>query len=140
MATLKAPNAEQYLRASLEGYTVEQEVSYLDGAASGDVIHLGKIPQGCAIFSGLLTTNAANAGATISVGWAYVDGSSANAAEFVAAGTSIATAGAVQFNNGAAARTVMAKDAYLTLTLAGAAMSAATDLFVRPAVTNLGTE
>lgn len=140
MATLKAPTSEQFLNSSLEGYDVSQEVSFLDGAAAADVIQFAIIPKGSAIFDGYFTTNAANAGATVSVGWAAVDGSDSDPDAFVAAGTSIATAGAHRFNAGAISRAGLPVDAYLTMTVAGAAISAATDIFVRPTVTNIGTE
>lgn len=139
MANLNAATALQFLRAAPEGANVTEELLFTGTTvAIADVVRFGVLPLGTRVPDLQVTTDAANAGATISVGWAYVDGSASAPAEYVAAGTSVAAAGVVRANT-TGARTTLAKDAYLTLTVAGASISSATNIRVRPTIQNMGT-
>lgn len=74
----------------------------------------------------LLVFEGANAGATISVGYASVDGLDVDADYFIAAGTSVATS--VQLRKTAATlpKAIRGQGAYLTITVGGAVIAADT--------------
>lgn len=138
MADINAPDFNRLLAASPQGVVTAEELSYTGAAAAADVILLGLLPAGTRVPDGHISTSIANAGATVSLGWRYVDNSASAPAEFIAAGTSIATAGLVRFNT-IGGRTTLAKDAYLTLTLAGASIGSTNVLRARPFIQNVGT-
>lgn len=140
MANRNAATFDQYVRTKPEGGDLTNDLLYAAVAANavnGDVIRFGILPKGSWVPDLHASTDAANAAATLSFGWAYVDGSAASAAEFMSA-TSVATAGLIRAN-GTGARTILAKDAYLTATIGGATFTNATNIRVRPVVSNRGT-
>lgn len=137
MATLYGPKGQQYAKQHPEGASVGEEFPFVGGAASGDKIRLAILPAGLRVDSAVLSLDAANAGLTGSLGWEYVDGSASAPAEFIAAGTAIATA-ALTRDNVVGPHTRLAKDAYLILTTGGAALAAGTNVLVRTSSTNQG--
>lgn len=138
MATINASSPLTVARSSLEGTLAGTVFTYTGAAAIGDVINMGVFPEGTHVDELALSSDTANAGMTVSVGWAYVDGSASAAAEFIATGTALATASLIRANT-TGARTVLAGDAYLTITIAGAAMAAGTTLRARSMSSNRGT-
>jgi hypothetical protein len=97
----------------------------------GDVVRLGILPKGLRLTDCLATISVAFAASTTaSLGFAYTDGvdltgaNAQDAAYFITAGQSLATAAVVR-KTGIKAPLVLQKDAYLILTLAGAAQTAA---------------
>lgn len=139
MADINAPEFNRLLAASPDGATITEELSFTGAVPIADVVLLAILPQGTRVPDGHITLSRANTGATASLGWRYVDGSDSEPAEFIAANTSIAAAGVVRFNT-FGPRTVLAKDAYLILTVAGAALAADTVIRARPQLANVGTE
>lgn len=137
MATLNGPRAAQYAPSSPEGTMRPDESTYVGGAAIADKIRLITLPAGTRVDDFQLSLDAANASLTLSAGWEYVDGSASAPAEFIAAGTAAATAGLTRANT-TGPRTRLAKDAYLIVTVAGAAISAGTNVLARTFLTNGG--
>lgn len=102
----------------------------------GDVVRLGILPKGLNLQDVLATISVAFAGSTTaSLGFAYVDGVdlsapyAQDAAYFITAGQSLASTALVR-KTGIKAPMTLQKDAYLTLTLAGAAQTGAAVLDV----------
>lgn len=142
MANLDASTVNEYARVPDSGGNLTGEFVFAATAANsapGDVIRLCKLPAGSMVSDIQVSADAANAGLTVSAGWAYVDGSADAAAEFVAASTALATATLIRGNT-TGASTVLLKDAYLTLTLGGADVTNPTILRVRPTVQMVGNK
>jgi len=101
---------------------------------AGDVIALGRLPEGwCLADAQVFVTTGMTATVTGSLGFAYADGVDdvdvpQDAAYFIKAGADLATAGRLRANGSKII--VLPKDAYLTLTLAGAANAKASDITV----------
>ena len=91
----------------------------------GDVIRLGLMPAGMTLMDALVTiSDALDASTTASIGFLYKDGVDVTAypqdAAFFASGLATSSTG-VSRKTGVKAPLVLPKDAYLTLTVAGAA-------------------
>ena len=97
---------------------------------SGDIVRLGILPAGFKLEDALLIISSAFAGSTTaSFGFLYTDGvdvstAPQDSAYFSASAVSTASTG-VSRKTGVKAPLVLAKDAYLTLTVGGAAHSSA---------------
>jgi hypothetical protein len=131
MATIKAATSEQLLRVDSGGGGLDGDIlttNVTSAVHNGDVIQMAKIPKGTYINGLDLIADAINAGVTVSVGWAYVDGSAGGVAgEYIAAGTALATATRVSAN-APIVPTVLTKDAYLIITIGGANFALSTNL------------
>ena len=104
-----------------------ESIKPLAAVQIADVIRPLFIPAYFRMADLLLITDAANASATISVGYATVDGSDVDATYFIAAGQTIATASRLRATSAKAPK-ALTKDAYLTITVAGAVVSTATTI------------
>jgi len=97
--------------------------------ADGDVLRLGILPAGFEPIDYLANIYDAFASSTtMAIGFAYVDGTDVTAtpqdADYFCAATTMATQARLKMTNVAISNVVLPKDAYLTLTSAGAAQSA----------------
>lgn len=107
----------------------------LDAAAlvtstTGDRIAFGKIPTNTVLDDAYAIMSATNASVTVSMGWTATDESAeSHQADLIAAGTALATATRIRANS-----TVMpvktTEESYLTMTIAGGPVTAATVLSV----------
>ena len=101
--------------------------------AIGDVIRVGVLPAGQRLFDYTATIRTAmSASVTCSVGFAYCDGVDStavpqDAAYFAAAATALSSA-AVQRKSTTTTAVTLPKDAYLTVTIAGAANAKASEI------------
>lgn len=136
MATKLAATSEAFLAAAIAALDSDV-LSYTGGAASGDKIRMCKMQKGTRIEDIQVITDAANAAATLSAGWEYTDGSSNAPTEYINAG-SVAAAARLRATS-TVVPTVLAKDAYLILTVGGAAISAGTNVYAIPQAKYLGT-
>lgn len=94
----------------------------MNGVQIADVVRLGRIPAGVRVQSGEVRFGAAGASVTCSIGYAPADGTTpaADAAGFVAAGQSMTSAGTIRFVKDPI---TFDKDVFLTVTIAGAAVT-----------------
>ncbi len=98
---------------------------------SGDVVRFGLLPAGIKFSDALvIISDAFAASTTYKLGFAYVDGVDSTAVPqdddyFIVAGTASSSAARTPANNTAVRPLTLPKDAYLILTRAGAADSAA---------------
>lgn len=99
---------------------------------AGDVIALGRLPEGwCLADAQVFITEAMTATVTGSLGFVYADGVDdadvpQDAEYFIKAGADLATTGRLRANGNKIV--ILPKDAYLTLTLAGATNAKASDI------------
>lgn len=102
----------------------------------GDVVRFGIIPGGVRLLDAIaLISTTFSASTTYKLGFQYVDGVDSTAVPqdddyFIVAGTSLASAARTQANNTAVRPVKLPKDAYIILTLAGAANAKASVLDV----------
>lgn len=111
--------------------------------ASGDVVRVGIIPAGMRLDNATtLVSTAWTASVTAKVGFAYVDGVDSTAVpqddDYFGAAVALNTAGRYSASNVAVRPVILPKDAYLTLTTAGAANAKASQTDVLVEVTNVG--
>jgi len=103
--------------------------------AIADVLYLGIIPKGTRMLDCMVRISTALAtSTTASIGFKYVDGIDVpalpeSAVYFMAAGASLATAATLR-STSTVAQGTLTKDAYLTVTIAGAAQTAASAMNV----------
>lgn len=95
-----------------------------------DVARIGVLPAGLRLDDALsIVSNLFTAAVTVAVGFAYVDGSDSSDvpqdADYFHAALALSAQSRTRANNVAVAPVVLPKDAYLTLTFAGAAIDAA---------------
>lgn len=136
MATLNASTATQFAPTSPDGATLNPIYTYTGGAAANDVLNVVKLPKGTVVSDIQVFTNSANAGLTLDVGFAPLDGSTADADAYIEGGD-VAAAARVRANT-ATAPGRLAGDSHLTVTFLGAAMSAGTVLTIVPVLTHTG--
>ena len=128
MATINAPSLmnTQYSGecplAAAHGYIT------LAAAAIADKVRLVKLFAGTKIYSAKMVNAALGASSTLSVGFEYVNGESGGGAAALIAATS--TASAAVTREGAIAPFTLAYDAYVTATVAGAAVTGQFDVVV----------
>ena len=133
-------NTVPYGNTTTLGYNVKTnalgKVEGDSGAAVqiGDVIALGRLPEGwCLTDAQVFITTGMTALTTGKLGFAYADGVDdadvpQDDAYFIKAGADLATAGRLRANG--SKLVVLPKDAYLTLTIAGAANAKVSDITV----------
>lgn len=121
MATLKAATSEVFLAGAVGAVDTDLLV-FSAGAAQNDVIRMAKVQAGTRLVDATLWNTVGDAGASAKVGWAYVDGSASDDDELIVA-TSIAAAARTRANS-LVPGIVLAKDAYLIVTITGAALAA----------------
>jgi len=98
---------------------------------NGDIVRLGVLPAGLELHSALLSIgDAFTASSTCKIGFAYVDGVDYTSVPqdddyFIVAGAALSAVANIGSTNATVSRVVLPKDAYLILTNAGAAQSAA---------------
>lgn len=136
MANVNASGYQTFAKDGPDGSDITQVMSFTGDAEIADVIRFGTVAPGVSVLDLSVLVVAATTSLTASVGWAYVDGSAADADAFIAAGTSLAAVGRVRSNVGTPP-IVFAKPAYLTMTIAGAALAAKTFHLV-PVVQTIG--
>lgn len=136
MANVNASGYQTFAKDGPDGSDITQVMSFTGDASIADVIRFGTVAAGVKVLDLSVLVPATTADLTASVGWAYVDGSAADADAFIAAGTSLAAVGRVRANVGTLP-IVFAKPAYLTMTIAGAALTAKTFHLV-PVVQTVG--
>lgn len=96
--------------------------------AIADVLRIGVLPAGFRLMDSLgIVSNAFTASATAKVGFAYVDGVDSTDVpqddDYFTASLALNTAGRYRANNNAVRPVTLPKPAYLTLTIAGAALN-----------------
>lgn len=132
MATFTSPGIREIPRAGVTG-----NVSVAKGRITGngnagnvaiaDVLRMVRLPAGTEIHDGYIVVGAATTNLTVSVGIEPADGSTAAPAVLITAGTAAATTPPVRFNNVALPYT-LTRDSFVTITTAGAAILAATEV------------
>jgi hypothetical protein len=136
MANVNASGYQTFVKDGPDGSDITQVLSFTGDASIADVIRFGTVAAGVKVLDLSVLVPATTADLTAQVGWAYVDGSAADPDAFIAAGTSLAAVGRVRANVGTLP-IVFAKPAYLTMTIAGAALTAKTFHLV-PVVQTIG--
>jgi hypothetical protein len=96
----------------------------------GDVVRVGVLPAGFKMIDALfIASDAFTANVTADIGFAYVDGVDSTVvpedADYFGSAIALATAGRYPADNVAVKPETLPKDAYVTLTMAGAACAAA---------------
>lgn len=126
MTTLNAPTLQDVQYSGAAPLAAAHGAITLAAAQIADKVRLAQLPAGAKIDDLRMINAALGASTTVSVGYEYVDGSSADAAAFLAATSTVAAA-----STGMAVKPVkLAKDAYLTATVGGGAASGALDVVV----------
>lgn len=132
MATYTSPGIREIVRAGATGNSCVAK-GYITGNGAGanidigDVLNMLRLPAGTEIHDGYIIVGTATASLTVSVGIAPVDGTTATPAALIAASTSAATTPPVRFNAVTLPYT-LTKDSFVTITTAGAAILAATNV------------
>lgn len=122
MATKLAATSQQFLSGAYGGAKDGDLLTYTGGAAQNDVIRMCKAQKGTRLDDAILFNTVGSAGASAKVGWSYVDGSASDDDELIVA-TSIAAAARTRANS-LVPPIVLAKDAYVIITITGAALGA----------------
>ena len=100
MANVNASGYQTFAKDGPDGADITQVMSFTGDAEIADVIRFGTVAPGVSVLDLAVLVVAATPSLTASVGWAYVDGSAADADAFIAAGTSLAAVGRVRSNVG----------------------------------------
>lgn len=137
MATVNATSYQDYAHDGPGGVDVSSQHTFAAGAADGDVVRMCKLRAGTKVTDLSVIIEDATASLTVSAGYAPVDGSTADADAFIAADTAAATAGRIRANAGVAPL-VLDRDAYLTVTVGGAALAADDAIVAVPTVQTVG--
>lgn len=117
-----------HFETNASGYFLDSDTPAA-AVGNGDVVRLGVLPAGFQLWDmqGLIS-DAFTASSTFKIGFAYVDGTDSTAVpqddDFFCAATSAASTAVIRKTN-VAAPVTLPKDAYLIITNAGAAQSAA---------------
>jgi hypothetical protein len=97
-------------------------------AVAASVLRFGPFPKGCRVDEVQLWPSAATASLTCKVGYTPTDGTAGDDDAFIAAGTSIATAGARVSSNTPDGPVVLLKESYIDVTTAAATLLSTTDV------------